>query len=55
MRNLFDGTPIEKGRADQTTVKYESNGLYVFDGQTIFTDDAVQTRMIILMANKKYQ
>lgn len=55
MRNLFDGTPIEKGRADQTTVKYESNGLYIFDGQTIFTDDAVQTRMIILMANKRYQ
>jgi hypothetical protein len=55
MRNLFDWTPIEKGRADQTTVKYESNGLYVFDWQTIFTDDAAQTRMVILMANKKYQ
>jgi len=55
LRNLFDGTPIEKWRADQKTNKYESNGLYVFDGQTIFTDDAAQTRMIILMANKKYQ
>ncbi len=55
MRNLFDWTPTEKGRADQTTVKYESNGFYVFDWQTIFTDDAVQTRMIILMANKRYQ
>jgi hypothetical protein len=32
-------------------VKYEANGLYIFDGQTIFTDDAVLTRMIILMAN----
>lgn len=55
LRNLFDGTPIEKWRADQKTNKYESNWLYVFDGQTIFTDDAAQTRMIILMANKKYQ
>lgn len=55
VRNLFDWTPIEKGRADQTTVRYESNGLYVFDWQTIFTDDAAQTRMIILMANKRYQ
>lgn len=51
MRNLFDGSAIEKGRWDQTTVKYEANGLYIFDGQTIFTDDAVLTRMIILMAN----
>lgn len=51
MRNLFDGSAIEKGRADQTTVKYEANWLYIFDGQTIFTDDAVLTRMIILMAN----
>lgn len=55
MRNLFDWTSIEKGRSDQTISRYESNWLYVFDWQTIFTDDAVQTRMIILMANKKYQ
>ncbi|HPC34142.1 MAG TPA: hypothetical protein PLP73_00635 [Candidatus Absconditabacterales bacterium] len=55
LRNLFDSTPIEKGRADQTTVKYESNGMYFLDGQTIFTDDAVQTRLLMLLANEKYQ
>ena len=55
MRNLFDWTPIEKWRSDQKTNKYESNWLYIIDWQTIFTDDGAQTRMIVLMGNKKYQ
>lgn len=55
LRNLFDCTPIEKWRADQTTVKYESNWMYFLDWQTIFTDDAVQTRLLMLLANEKYQ
>lgn len=54
LRNLFDGDPILKGRADQSTIEYESNGLYMIDWQSIFTDDAAQTRMIMLMGNKRY-
>lgn len=55
MRNLFDWADIEKWRADQTTVTYESNAQYVLDWQTIFTDDAVQTRLVMLLANERYQ
>ena len=29
--------------------------MYFLDGQTVFTDDAVQTRLLMLMANERYQ
>lgn len=52
-RNLFDWTVQNKWQANQTLVRYEANGYYVLDGQTIFGDDAALTRMFVLLTGKE--
>lgn len=55
VRWLFDWTAIEKWRADQSVVEYESNAQYIFDWQSTFSDDALQTRMIMIMTKDIYK
>lgn len=55
VRGLFDWTAIEKWRSDQSVVKYESNAQYIFDWQSMFSDDALQTRMLIVMTHHEYK
>lgn len=55
VRGLFDWSAIEKWRADQSIVKYESKAQYIFDWQSMFSDDALQTRMIIVMTKDNYK
>lgn len=55
VRGLFDWTAIEKWRADQSVVEYESNAQYIFDWQSTFSDDALQTRMIMIMTKDVYK
>lgn len=55
VRGLFDWTAIEKWRADQSVVEYESNAQYIFDWQSTFSDDALQTRMIMIMTRNTYK
>lgn len=55
VRWLFDWSAIEKWRSDQSVVKYESRAQYIFDGQAMFSDDALQTRMIIVMTQDSYK
>jgi len=55
LRNLADWTVIQKWRADQTVVNYESNASYILDWQVLFTDDASLTRMTIVLANERHK
>lgn len=55
VRGLFDWSAIEKWRSDQSIVKYESKAQYIFDWQSMFSDDALQTRMLIVMTKDKYK